>query len=74
MNERQRRAAARAVLHKAWRFFGRNAFGVEKRGPNWEPLRDAERYGWVSFIADRCRIEPAGVEELAPWRGGEAAD
>jgi hypothetical protein len=71
----EQRHAARLVLLKAWRNFGHNAFGVDWRGQHWASLHDAEALGWCTFIADRCRLTTAGVDELAPWRGKpEAAE
>ena len=76
MISRERRNVARLVLLRAWRAYGTAAFAVDPEGAHNAPLRDAERLGWCSFVGTRCRIEPAGVEELAPWGAvvGEAAD
>lgn len=76
MVDRVRRQTALLVLLKAWQSYGTAAFAVNPKGPRWQPLHDAERLGWVSFIGDRCRITSAGTQELQPWRGaeGEAAD
>jgi hypothetical protein len=64
----EQRQAARLVLLKAWRKFGDDAFGVDRRGPHWEPMHDAEALGWCTFIDERCRLTTAGADELAPWR------
>jgi hypothetical protein len=74
MIDKIRRQTALLVLLKAWRHFGTAAFAVRPGGAHWYPLRDAEKLGWCSFVGDRCRLSRTGVEELAPWRGGEAAD
>lgn len=70
--DRIRRQTAKLVLLKAWNNIGTHAFAVDPKGAHWHPLHDAERLGWCSFIGDRCRILRAGVEELAPWRQGQA--
>lgn len=67
MIKREQRAAALVVMLAAWRSYGDRAFKVSPYGPNWAPLSDAERLGWVTWIGDRCRLTAAGIEQLIPY-------
>ena len=62
----QKRAALCSML-AAWKSYRDRAFKVSPYGPNWKPLSDAEQLGWVTWIGDRCRLTPAGIEELIPY-------
>jgi len=65
------RHAALAVMHKAYRTYGTRSFIVDRAGPNWTPLKHAERLGWAWFQGERCAFTPAGMEQLEPYRKTE---
>jgi hypothetical protein len=67
MIKREQRAAALVSMLAAWRNYGDRAFKVSPYSPNWKPLSDAEQLGWVTWIGDRCRLTPAGIEQLIPY-------
>lgn len=74
MIRKEQRAAALVVMLRAWRSYGDRAFKVSPYSPNWAPLSDAEQLGWVTWIGDRCRLTPAGIEQLAPYGVREHAE
>jgi hypothetical protein len=65
------RQEALAVMHKAYRTYGTRSFIVDRNGPNWTPLKIAERLGWVWFQGERCAFLPDGMRELEPYRKTE---
>jgi hypothetical protein len=67
MTRPEQKRAALCVMLAAWRSYGDRAFKVNRYGPNWQVLHNAERLGWCSFIGDRCRLERRGIEELIPY-------
>jgi hypothetical protein len=67
MIRREQKAAALVVMLKAWKSYGDQAFKVSPYSPNWGPLSDAEQLGWCTWIGDRCRLTPAGIEQLIPY-------
>lgn len=66
MRAEQKRAALVSML-RAWRSYGDRPFKVSPYGPNWRPLRDAEKIGWATWIGDRCRLTAVGIEQLIPY-------
>lgn len=67
MIRKEQRAAALVSMLRAWRTYGDRAFKVDRFGDHWKPLHDAEKIGWCTFIADRCRLERLGIEQLIPF-------
>lgn len=67
MMRHEQRAAALVVMLKAWKSYGDRAFKVSPYSEHWRPLSDAEQLGWCTWIGDRCRLTPAGIEELIPY-------
>jgi hypothetical protein len=65
------RQAALAVLLMAYKNFGTRSFLVDPKGKHWQPLRDAERYGWCWFQGDRCALTPSGLEQVEGYRRPE---
>jgi hypothetical protein len=70
-NYRQLQNSARAVLLAAHNRFGTRSFVVDPRGPNHQPLRDAEGFGWCWFEKQRCAITASGLEQIEPYRKAE---
>lgn len=66
---KERKAVALYSMLRAWRSYGDRAFRVNRYGEHWGPLCDAERIGWVTWIGDRCRLTPAGIEQVIPYQG-----
>lgn len=74
MSMQAQQASARAALVAAHRRFGTKAFRVDPRGPNWQPLHDAARWGWCWWPdADRCALLDAGLREIEPYRREQPA-
>lgn len=67
---------AKLVVRKVFQNFGTHGFRVDPRGEHWRALKDAEKRGWVRWVADdRCGLTEAGARLAAEYRGeGEAAD
>lgn len=67
------RHAALACLFTAFRKFGTRSFIVDRAGPNWTPLKTAERLGWCWFQDTRCAFTPAGLQQVEGYRRPEPA-
>jgi hypothetical protein len=67
MIRKEQRAAALVIMLKAWQSYGDRAFRVSPYSEHWKPLSDAEQMGWCTWIGDRCRLTPAGIEQLIPF-------
>jgi hypothetical protein len=63
----EQKRAALVVMLNAWKSYGDRAFKVSPYSPNWKPLCTAEQLGWVTWIGDRCKLTPAGIEQLLPY-------
>lgn len=61
---------AKLVVRKAFKNYGRHGFRVDPRKEHWKPLKDAERRGWVRWVADdRCGLTEAGVTLAVEYQG-----
>lgn len=65
------RHAALACMFVAYRRYATRSFIVDRAGPNWKPLHDAERLGWCWFQDTRCAFTSEGMRELEPYRKTE---
>jgi len=73
IRDERRRAALLAML-TVWKNFGDQSVLIDPRGRHWRPLKDAEALGWARWFGDRCRLEPAGIEQLIPYGVAVAVD
>lgn len=65
------RHAALACMFVAYKRYATRSFLVDPAGPNWTPLKIAERLGWTWFQGERCAFTSEGMAELEPYRKTE---